>query len=143
MSVLTGLTPTQAAWARKRLTEDVVGWLTTLAPDGRLQSSVISFLWDGAAETILFYSRPATPKIRNIEHSPKVSFHLDTDPYGDHYLTMEGVATIDSSIRSSIDHETYRAKYRRPLEHWAMDEAETAADFSVPIVIRPTRLRVE
>jgi PPOX class probable F420-dependent enzyme len=143
MSVLAGLSPERAAWANERLTNDVVGWLTTQAPDGRLQSSVISFLWDADTETILFYSRPATPKIRNIEYSPRVSFHLECDRYGDHYLTMEGVAASDLSIPDSVDHEVYRAKYREPLEHWGMDEAETAADFSVPIIIRATRIRVE
>ena len=44
-----------AAWAREHLADDVVGWLTTVAPDGRVQTSAISFLWDGA--TILFYSK--------------------------------------------------------------------------------------
>ena len=141
LAEVAGLAPEMAAWASERLAKDIVGWLTTLAPDGRLQSSVISFLWDD--ETILFYSRPATPKIRNIEHSPQVSFHLDCDRYGDHYLVIEGIAKVDPSIPSSVEHEAYRAKYREPLEHWGMNEEETAADFSVPIVIRPTRIRIE
>ena len=33
------------------------------------------------------------------------------------------------------------AKYREPLAHWGMDEATTARDFSLPIRIRPTRMR--
>lgn len=130
-----------AAWAREHLETDVVGWITTHAPDGRLQSSVISFLWDG--ETILFYSKPATPKIRNIEHTPQVSFTLNCDRYGDHYLVIEGLATIEPSFPSSVDHAVYRAKYSEPLRHWKMDEEQTAAEFSVPIVIRPTRIRAE
>ena len=44
--------------AEQHLRDDIVGWFTTVAPDGRPQSSVISFLWDG--ETILFYSKPDT-----------------------------------------------------------------------------------
>ena len=32
------------AWALERLTDDVVGWLVTLAPNGRVQASAISFL---------------------------------------------------------------------------------------------------
>ena len=61
-----------AAWAREHIETDVVAWLTTIAPDGRPQSSVISFLREGG--TILFYSEPDTPKLRNIAHSPQVSF---------------------------------------------------------------------
>jgi len=43
-----------AAWAREHLERDVVAWLTTVAPDGRVQSSPISFLRDGA--DVYFYS---------------------------------------------------------------------------------------
>lgn len=127
-------------WARDHLEHDVVAWLTTVAPDGRPQSSVISFLHDGA--TIFFYSRPGTPKMRNLGASPLVSFHLQSDPYGDHALVIEGTAAIDPVIPPSDVHEAYRAKYREPLAHWEMGEAATASDFSVPIRITPTRVRV-
>jgi PPOX class probable F420-dependent enzyme len=130
----------EAAWARDHLTADAVGWLTTVAADGRPQSSVISFLHDGA--TIFFYSQPDTPKLRNIAQSPLVSFHLQSDQFGDHLLIVEGVAEVDPTIPPSDVHEAYQAKYREPLIHWGMDEAKTAADFSVPVRIRPTRVRV-
>ncbi len=136
----TALDRDDAGWARDHLERDVVGWLTTVAPDGRPQSSVISFLHDGP--TIFFYSQPATPKLRNLAASPLVSFHLQSDPFGDHILVIEGRAQIDPTIAPSDVHVAYRAKYREPLVHWAMDEAATAADFSVPIRIRPTRVRI-
>ena len=85
-----------AAWAREHLETDVVAWLTTVAQDGRPQSSVVSFLHE--SDTILVYSEPDTPKLRNIAHSPLVSFHLQSDPYGDHYLVIEGTAAIDLSV---------------------------------------------
>ena len=128
------------AWARDHLEHDVVGWLTTVAPDGRPQTSVISFLREGP--TIVFYSQPDTPKLRNIAASPLVSFHLQSDPYGDHVLIVEGRAEVDRAIPPSDVHPAYAAKYRGPLAHWGMDEAGTARAFSVPIRIRPTRVRV-
>ena len=127
------------AWARNHLDTDIVGWLTTVAADGRPQTSVISFLRDG--ETIFFYSQPDTPKLRNIAGSPCVSFHLQSDRFGDHVLIVDGTAAIDPTIPPSDVHEAYRAKYREPLAHWRMDEAKTALDFSVPVRIRPTRVR--
>jgi PPOX class probable F420-dependent enzyme len=133
------LASSAGAWARRHLERDVVGWLTTAAPDGRLQTSVISFLWDG--ETILFYSKPNTPKIRNIEANSRVAFNLNCDRYGDHICSIEGVAAIDPTLPPSNVHVAYRAKYFAPLAHWKMDEAETAADFSVPIRIRPLKIR--
>jgi PPOX class probable F420-dependent enzyme len=129
-----------AGWAREHLAGDVVAWLTTVAADGKPQSSVISFLWEG--DTILFYSQPDTPKLRNIARSPLVSFNLQSDLYGDHLLTIEGTAEEDPSVPPSDVHPAYRAKYREPLEHWGMGEAETARDFSVPIRITPRRVRL-
>ena len=130
-----------AAAVREHLAGDIVGWLTTIAPDGRPQTSVISFLWDG--EGILFYSKPDTPKVRNIALHPAVSFHLNCDAYGDHYVVVEGTARVVPDEERSDTHPTYRAKYEQPLEHWKMDEKETADEFSVPIRIRPERIRIE
>jgi PPOX class probable F420-dependent enzyme len=133
------LSTRKGQWAAEHLVSDVVGWFTTLAPDGRLQTSAISFLWDEG--TILFYSKPDTPKLRNIACNPNVSFNLNSDPYADHILVIEGTAAIDESALPSDVHPTYAAKYHAPLAHWEMDEAETARDFSVPIRITPTRIR--
>ena len=129
-----------ATWAREHLERDVVAWLTTVAPDGRVQSSPISFLRDGA--DLFFYSQPNTPKLRNIAHSPLVSFHLQSDPYGDHSLIIEGTAAIDATIPPLDAHARYRAKYAEPHAHWGLDFTQTALDFSVPIRIRPTRVRL-
>jgi PPOX class probable F420-dependent enzyme len=129
----------KAAWAREHLESDVVGWLVTVAPDGRVQASPISFLWDGG--TILFYSKPNTPKLRNIAAHPAVSFNLNSDEYADHMLVIEGTAAVDEATLPSDVHPTYAAKYHAPLAHWEMDEAQTARDFSVPVRITPVRIR--
>lgn len=126
-------------WAREHLAEDVVGWLVTVAPDGRVQTSAISFLWEG--ETILFYSKPNTPKLRNIAAHPQVSFNLNSDEYADHVLIIEGTAAIEPDCAPSNVHPAYATKYHSPLEHWGIDAGETARDFSVPVRITPTRVR--
>ena len=127
------------AWAREHLVADVVGWLTTSAPDGRLQTSPISFLWE--RETILFYSQPKTPKLRNIAAHPQVSFNLNSDEFADHALIIEGLAAVEPDCQPSDVHPGYAAKYHAPLAHWEMDEAQTARDFSVAVRITPTRIR--
>jgi PPOX class probable F420-dependent enzyme len=134
------LVGTDAAAARDHLANDVVGWLTTVATDGRPQTSVISFLWDG--DGILFYSRPDTPKVRNIAASGAVSFHLNCDPYGDHVVVIEGRAQVTPLEKRSDVHPAYAAKYHEPLAHWGMDERETADEFSLPIRIHPERVRL-
>jgi PPOX class probable F420-dependent enzyme len=129
-----------AAWAREHIEIDIVAWLTTVAPDGRPQSSVISFLRERG--TILFYSEPDTAKLRNIAASPLVSFNLQSDGFGDHYLTIEGTAAIDLGVPPSDQHQAYYAKYLEPHAHWEMDPADVARDFSVPVRITPVRVRV-
>ncbi|HET9083847.1 MAG TPA: pyridoxamine 5'-phosphate oxidase family protein [Candidatus Limnocylindrales bacterium] len=129
-----------AAWARDHIETDIVAWLTTVTSDGRPQTSVISFLYEDG--TILFYSKPGTPKLRNIQDDPQVSFNLQSDPYGDHYLVVEGTMAIDPTVPASDRHEAYRAKYLEPHAHWEMAVADVARDFSVPLRISPTRVRV-
>jgi PPOX class probable F420-dependent enzyme len=136
----TALERNDAAWAREHLERDVVAWLTTVSPTGRVQSSVISFLYDDG--TLFFYSQPSTPKVRNLAHSSQVSFHLQSDPLGDHWLVIEGTAAIDTAIAPMDVHERYRAKYAGPHEHWGLDFTRTALDFSLPIRIRPTSVRL-
>jgi PPOX class probable F420-dependent enzyme len=138
-AVRTALLGADGAVAREQLASDVVGWLTTVAADGRPQTSVISFLWDG--DGILFYSRPDTPKVRNIAANGAVSFHLNCDPYGDHVVIIEGRAqVVPLELRSDV-HPAYVAKYREPYVHWGMDARVTADDFSLPIRIHPERVR--
>ena len=128
-----------AEWGRVHLERDIVGWLTTRAQDGRLQTSPISFLWEDG--TLLFYSQPDTPKLRNIAADPHVAFNLQGDPYADHVLIVEGLARVDAEALPSDRHPAYAAKYLEPLAHWELDVAQTARDFSVPIRITPTRIR--
>jgi PPOX class probable F420-dependent enzyme len=96
------------AWAREHLASDIVGWLTTVAPDGTPQSSVVSFRWDGAE--IVVYSRPETPKVRNIAANPRVAFNLQSDVYGDHMVSIEGRAVPDPSLPTFDRDGAYMAK---------------------------------
>lgn len=128
-----------AAWAAEHLEHDLIGWLTTRAPDGRLQSSPISFLWE--AGTILFYSQPGTPKLRNIAADPHVAFTLQSDPFGDHVLIVEGEARVDRDALPSDRHPAYAAKFRDALAHWGLEVAQTARDFSVAVRVTPGRTR--
>ncbi len=129
----------RGAWAHEHLATDIIGWLTTVAPDGTPMSSVVCFFWDGAE--IVVYSRPETPKVRNIADNPRVAFTLQSDPYGDHLCSIEGIAAPDPSLPPQDQVAAYAAKYREPLAHWGMDPAATARDFSLPVRIRPTRIR--
>ena len=59
------------ARVERRLGRDLIAWLTTVSPSGTPQPSPVWFLWD--RETFLIYSRPDTPKLRNIRSRPTVA----------------------------------------------------------------------
>ncbi len=127
------------AWAHEHLVDDIVGWLTTVAPDGTPQSSVIAFLWHD--ECVLLYSQPGALKVRNIAAHPRVAFHLQCDPWGKHMLTIEGIAAPDQTAASGEAWTAYIDKNRDAFVHWEMDPAEAKREYSLPIRIRPTRIR--
>lgn len=126
-------------WAAEHLASDIVAWLTTVTPDGRPQSSIICYRWDRGS--ILFWSKPDVPRMRNIRANPRVAFNLQSDLHGDHGFTLEGIAQIDADAPRSDDHAAYMAKYGDVYPHWKMDPVTTADEFSVAIRITPTRIR--
>ncbi len=77
--------------AARRLHEERLAWLTTVSPRGTPQPVPIWFLWDGDA-SILLYSRPDTPKLRNIAANPRVSLHLDGNGQGGDVVVCLGEA---------------------------------------------------
>jgi PPOX class probable F420-dependent enzyme len=129
------------AHAERRLRDEKIAWLTTVRRDGQPQSSPVWFLWrDGE---IVLYSRPTTQKVRNVQANPKVAVHLrDVDEGGD-IISVEGLASIDERYPQASAIVEYVEKYRAMIAGLRMDPAGFAKAYSVPIRIRPTRMRIE
>lgn len=127
--------------AEGRLRAEKIAWLTTVRRDGQPQSSPVWFLWrDGE---VVVYSRPTTQKVRNVQANPKVAVHLrDVDEGGD-VISIEGQATIDESYPSAASIPAYVEKYRAMIAALRMDPPGFAKSYSVPIRIRPTRMRID
>jgi PPOX class probable F420-dependent enzyme len=132
------LTALQSPHVAERLREDVIIWLTTVNGDGQPQSSPVWFVWDG--ETFLIYSRP-NRKVDNAARHPRVSLHLNDDGTGGDVVTVEGDAQVDEDAPPANRNPAYLEKYRRGIDRIGMDPDGFAAAFSVPIRIRPTRVR--
>jgi PPOX class probable F420-dependent enzyme len=126
-------------WAEQRLRDHIAGWLTTVSPDGQPQSTPVWFLWDGS--TFLVYSRPDTPKLRNIAANPQVSFHLDGEEEGAHVVTVEGTAEVLRDQPPADQVPAYVEKYRDPIAKLDWTPESFAADYSVPLRITPSRLQ--
>jgi PPOX class probable F420-dependent enzyme len=129
------------AHAEERLREEKIAWLTTVRRDGQPQSSPVWFLWrDGE---IVVYSKPTTQKVRNVQANPKVAVHLRDIDDGSDVISMEGEATIDDRYPQASAIPAYVEKYRSMIADLKMDPKSFAKAYSVPIRIRPTRMRVE
>ena len=127
------------ARVERRLREEWIGWLTTLDADRTPQPSPVWFLWDGAA--LLIYSRPDTPKLRNIERNPRVALHFDGDGRGGDIVVLTGEARVAPDAPPADAVPDYVAKYREAMTRIGMTPKSFAAAYSVAIRLTPTRLR--
>jgi PPOX class probable F420-dependent enzyme len=123
----------------RRLTDETIGWLTTVSPDGTPQPSPVWFLWDG--ETVLIYSQPNTPKLRHIAANSRVSLNLDGNGRGGDIVILTGEARVDESAPRSAALPAYQAKYATGIRQLGMTAETFAQAYSVPIRFKPARLR--
>ena len=126
------------ARVERRLRDERIIWLTTVGPDSTPQPSPVWFFWDG--ETLLIYSQPNTPKLRNIESNPRVALNFDGDGKGGDIVVISGEARIVDGPPANQVSE-YAAKYREGFTRIGMDAATFARTYSVAVRVTPTRLR--
>lgn len=123
--------------AARRLREEGLGWLVTVSPAGQPQPSRVWFLWDG--ETVLLYSQPGAPKLRNIAANPRVALHLDGDDIGGDLVIVHGTAQVVDGPAAD-DVAEYVDKYDARMARNGWSPADFAARYSVPLRIDPVRL---
>ncbi|MBA3451126.1 MAG: TIGR03667 family PPOX class F420-dependent oxidoreductase [Chloroflexia bacterium] len=121
------------------LADDLVVWLATVGPDETPQPSPVWFLWDG--ETVLIYSQPGTPKVRNIERNGRVSLHFNSDEHGNDVVVITGDARIDAEAPPANSVPAYTEKYADGMQSIGMTPDDFTRAYSVAVRIRPTSLR--
>ena len=123
----------------RRLREERLIWLTTVRPDLTPQPSLVWFLWD--AGTLLIYSKPNMPKLRNIEQNPTVALNFDGDGRGGNVVIFTGTAIIDRQAPSLDQIAAYVEKYAENIARMKLTPASFAQMYSVPIRVTPASLR--
>ena len=82
----------KGAWAREHLASDIVGWLDSCGQHAQQTAAEHATLQD------------------TLTANPRVAFNLQSDPYGDHALSLEGIATPDPSLpRRTMSQPTWRS----------------------------------
>ena len=127
------------ARVERRLREEPVIWLTTVRDDSLPQPSPVWFLWDGAS--VLIYSRPDTPKLRNIARRPRVALNLDGDGRGGNIIVISGQALIDADALPAHQVPGYAEKYRPGIERIGMTPEQFSQAYSVAVRVTPTAVR--
>ena len=123
----------------RRLREERLIWLTTVRPDLTPQPSLVWFLWE--AGTLLIYSKPNTPKLRNIEQNPTVALNFDGDGRGGNVQVFTGTAIVDRQAPPLDQIAAYAEKYAPNIAGMKLTPAMFAQAYSVPIRVTPARLR--
>ncbi|MEZ5101512.1 MAG: TIGR03667 family PPOX class F420-dependent oxidoreductase [Thermoleophilia bacterium] len=123
----------------RRLEVEAIAWLTTVGASGAPAPVPVWFLWDGAS--FLLYSRPGQPKLANIERSPRVTLHLESDGRGGDVVVVGGLARLAPGEPPADQVPAYVEKYAWGFQRIGMTAATFAATYSVPIRIEPRSLR--
>jgi PPOX class probable F420-dependent enzyme len=123
----------------RHLENDRIIWITTVGPDTGPQPSPVWFLWDG--DTVLIFSQPDTPKLRNIQANPRVSLNFNSNANGGDVVVMTGDAWIDLEAPALNNLPEYVEKYTDGLQGISMTAEQFAAAYSVPFRVRPASLR--
>lgn len=125
---------------KARLEKEQVVWLTTVDGDGRPFPSPVWFLYDDDG-TLLIYSQPNKPKLRNIASNAAVSVNFNSDEKGSDVIIFEGAAVIDESVAPAQEHPAYLEKYRKGIESIDMTPESFTAAFSVPVRVVIQKVR--
>jgi PPOX class probable F420-dependent enzyme len=122
-----------------QLDDELVGWLTSVTPDGQPQSSVVWFLRDG--DDLLVYSKPDATKLTNIAANPRVAFNLRGDEMGDTMATFEATASVVGSPTPAHQDPVYLAKYREQISRLGWTPEQFSDEYSALIRITIHRIR--
>lgn len=123
----------------RRLAEETVIWLVTTGSDGTPQPSPVWFIREG--DTLLIFSKPDAPKVRNIRARPRVALNFNTDAGGEDVLVITGTAALDPDATPADALPAYMAKYGPLIPGIGMSADQMAATYSQAIRVRMEKVR--
>ena len=141
MKITEHLPADRRAHVEARLRSNLMAWLTTVSPTGKPETVPVWFLLREEDETVLIYSQPGKPKLRNIARNPQVALGLDVTDIGRDIVRIDGTAREAPEAGPADKQPQYRAKYAERIGTLFGDAKGFAAQFSVPVLITPSRLR--
>ncbi|WP_272476345.1 TIGR03667 family PPOX class F420-dependent oxidoreductase [Baekduia alba] len=125
------------ARAAAHLRDDVIVWLTSVAPSGAPLPTPVWFLWDGASG-LRIQSLPTAKRAAHLQANPHVSLNFEGDGVGGDVVVLSGRATVKTA-EPQLD--GYVEKYRDRMEAIGLTPEQFGARYSTVLDIELTRLR--
>ncbi len=139
MKLTSHLPDDRRAHVERRLSTNLMAWLTTVRADGRPDSVPVWFLLQ-EDETVLIYSQPGKIKLRNIRENPNVSLGLDVTDIGRDIVRMEGTAEHVAGFPHADQVPGYAAKYTERIGAIFGSVSRFAELYPEALIITPSRL---
>ena len=140
MGLTADLPTDRRAHVDSRLQTNLMAWLTTVSPAGKPDAVPVWFLLRDD-DTILVYSQPGKPKLRNVDANPNIALGLDVTDIGRDVIRIEGTAVRVAEHPPADRVPEYVAKYVERIGAIFGTPERFAEAFSEAIVITPSRLR--
>lgn len=123
------------------LRDDVVVWLTTVAPGGAPLPTCVWFLWDGA-DTVRVQSLPDARRVAHIAAGhDHVALNFPGNGQGGDIVVLSGRARIAEDLPPVDGVEAYVSKYRAHMERIGLTPEQFGARYATPLEITLGRVR--
>ncbi len=129
----------EGARIQERLMNDKIIWLTTVDANGTPQPNPVWFLWDG--DSFLFYSKPGTLRLKNIERNPRVSLNLEAGEWGEEVVVFTGEARLDGTAPEWHRYPGALEKYKAGAEMMNTSMEQLAKEYTVSYRVYPDKMR--
>jgi PPOX class probable F420-dependent enzyme len=124
---------------RRRLKDDLVLWLTSVASDGTPQPNPVWFIVEG--DEILVYNRSDAKRLAHVRTRPRVSLNFNSTPSGGDVLVITGAAQRDEGAPLPHEAPAYVDKYGESMRRISGSLKAFSDEYPVLLRIRPDRVR--
>jgi len=124
---------------RRRLQEEVVVWLTTVASDGTPQPNPVWFITDG--EEIVVFNRSDAWRLVHIRARPRVTLNFNSTPSGGDILVVTGQARLVEDAPPPHQVPDYVEKYGESMRRISGSLEGFSAEYPVMLRILPDGVR--
>ena len=126
--------------AKRRLSDEPMGWLTTVSREGTPSTAPIWFLLEDD-DTISIYSKDPSTRVSNLEANGRVTMHLEGNGLGDDIVVVNAKARIDRTAPPASAHRAFIDKYQAFLDEYGWTPEIFAMGYPTKIRLSVTSVR--